>query len=420
MREVHYHARMESNGISHAAMPAGINVEPGMHDDGWMSPPPVPLADGSIIQLYKDGEALKAGYRAIEQATSRICLESYIFASDPTGLAFAELLSKKAREGVNVYVIYDSFGSLASDRSMFRQMHSAGVKLQEFHPVRPWETRFSWRPFNRDHRKLLLVDNEIAGMGGLNVAAEYAGSWIIHKRDANTADFWRDTAIGIRGPSARQFLRCFAKTWHYGSHGGRIRGAEFSYGLESLDIFSAEPHLSVLGSVPTVSSPLRSVLFKLFRGAQKSIEMTMAYFAPDDDLINALCRAAKRGVRVRLMLPARTDVQLLMIAARSFYEKLMSAGVEIYERQVAVLHAKTMCIDQRVSMIGSTNLDYRSIEYNLELSSIVHSEMLGRQMHDLFNNDVAFAKRISLQQWRRRPNIDRFVQWVVSRARYLL
>jgi cardiolipin synthase len=282
-------------------------------------------------------------------------------------------------------------------------------------------------------------------MGGLNVGREYAGSWVVDtKHDAplsgvlgsgagstssqtgddataKPCDFWRDNAIGMRGPSARYFLRSFARTWHYITHGGKLRTAEFTHNIEALSQHrSGAKELSVLASTPTRSSPLRPLLRSLFHGATKSIQMTMAYFAPDDDLIGELCRAAKHGVKVQLMLPARTDVHLLTIAARSFYEKLMTSGVEVYERQAVVLHAKTMTIDGQISIIGSTNLDYRSIEYNLELSAIIRSREFGQQMHQLFRNDMRYAKRISLSEWRKRPFSDRFVQWAVSRARYLL
>jgi cardiolipin synthase len=398
----------------------GVNIAPGSDDDGWVVPDPVTLDDGTSVQLYKDGEALHAAYRAIENAQRRICLEVYIFASDDTGCAFSNLLCRKAEEGVKVYVIYDSIGSIGTDASMFERMRRAGVVLQAFHPVRPWECRFSWRPFNRDHRKLLVIDDDIAGMGGLNIGREYAGSWVIGQRDAKASDFWRDNAIGLRGPSARYFLRSFSKTWHYVTHGGRIHTAEFNYNTGNLGTPSPSTELSVLASVPTRSSPLRGILQTLFGSATRSIQMTMAYFAPDDDLINALCQAARRGAKVQLMLPARTDVHLLTIAARSFYEKLMAAGVEIYERQAVVLHAKTMTIDGCITVVGSTNLDYRSIEYNLELSAIIRSNEFGRNMHALFKNDICFAKRISLSEWRKRPWTDRLIQWTVSRARYLL
>jgi cardiolipin synthase len=404
-----------------AGTAAGINIRPGSDDDGWVVPQPVTLNDGTKVQLYKDGEALHAEYSAIENAQRRICLEVYIFASDETGRAFADLLCKKASQGVRVYVIYDSFGSIASDRNMFRKMRLAGVRLQTFHPIRPWECRYSWRPFNRDHRKLLLIDDDIAGMGGLNVGRQYAGSWIIPSNEPpGKCDFWRDNAIGLTGPAARFFFQSFKNTWRYIENGGRIRRAEFNHDIDSIFHPTQENELSILASVPTRNSPLRPLLHHLFSSAKKSIQLTMAYFAPDDDLIDDLCRAAARGARVQLMLPNRCDVPALIAAARSFYAKLLGAGIEIYERQSAVLHAKTLTIDGHTTVIGSTNLDYRSIEYNLELSAIIRSREFGQQMHGLFANDMTYARRITQGEWRRRPLTDRITQWAVSRARYLL
>jgi cardiolipin synthase len=426
-----------------AGASTGVNIEPGSNDDGWTVPDPVTLADGSVVQLYKDGEALHAAYDAIKAARERICLEMYIFASDPTGRAFAELLCEKAREGLRVYVSYDSFGSIGTDPQMFESMRKAGVHVQEFHPFWPWEGRFSWRPVNRDHRKLLVIDNQFAGLGGLNIAGEYAGSWVVPSADAGGGDFWRDNGMSIHGPAAQKFLASFAKTWYYVRHRGKMRTAEYVYNLDGVcgecqwpiirrrkppfrhavhrgQDPEAPGQLGILASVPAVQSPLKPFLTRLFHSARKSISITMSYFAPHDDLIDELCAAARRGVKVRLMLPGRGDVKALLIAQRAFYETLMTAGVQIYERQGVILHAKTMVIDGQISMIGSTNLDYRSIEYNLELSALVRSPVFGQQMEDLFDNDVRFAKRIKLGQWRHRPARDRFVQWAVSRARYLL
>ncbi|HXE53267.1 MAG TPA: phospholipase D-like domain-containing protein [Tepidisphaeraceae bacterium] len=389
----------------------GLNTHPGSDDDGWVMPPPVRLNDGTRIQLYKDGEGLQAAYNAIKAAKERVCLEVYIFSSDETGRAFADLLSAKAREGVRVYLIYDSFGSIYSDRAMFERMRRSGVRVQEFHPIFPWETRFSWRPINRDHRKVLVIDRDIAGIAGLNIGAEYAGSWVV-PNPAAPCEAWRDNAIGIVGPGAQLFLDAFARTWHYVTHGGRIRRAEFSANLGG--------DLGVLASVPTMNSPLRPNLCKLMQSARRSIDLSMAYFAPDDLLIDELCKAAGRGVRVRLVLPGRCDVPLVRVAARSFYEMLLGCGIEIYERQGVILHSKTLVVDGHTTVMGSMNLDYRSIEYNCEISTIIRSREFGLNMHDLFENDVGFSEKIELRQWRRRPMWDRFVQWAVSRARYLL
>lgn len=387
----------------------GVNIAPGSDDDGWVVPDPVVLGDGTRVQLYKDGEALNAALTGIQMARHRILLEVYIFASDDTGQAFADLLCHKARNGVHVYVIYDDFGSFNSHPGMFEKMRRSGVRLEVFHPMRPWACRFSWRPVNRDHRKLLVIDDQTAGLGGLNIGSEYGGSWVAK----STIEQWRDNAISVIGPGAKPLISAFARTWKYVTTGGRIRKAEFSHDLNSGDI-------GVLASVPTLASPLRAGLRGLFQSARNSIQLTMAYFAPHDDLIDELCRAADRGVRVQLMLPGLCDVQLLITAAHSFYETLMSAGVEIYERQGVILHAKSMVIDGQTTMLGSTNLDYRSIEYNCELSAIIRSKAFGRQMQALFEHDVRFAKKIRLAEWRKRPNLDRIGQWMVNRARYLL
>jgi cardiolipin synthase len=319
-----------------------------------------------------------------------------------------------------VYVIYDSFGSFSIGQlwrpkpAIFERMRRSGVRLAEFHPLRPWEGRYSWKPVFRDHRKLLLVDDDIAGMGGLNVGGEYAGSWVVQSGNSRECDLWRDNAIGMVGPSARLLLQSFVNTWKYVNNGGRTRRAEFYHPL------SGDRDLGVLASVPSMHSPLKTRLGELMKDARRSIELTMAYFAPPDELIEILCKRARRGVKVRLMLPGRCDVNLLITAARSFYETLLAAGVEIYERQHVILHAKTMCIDREYTIIGSTNLDYRSIEYNLELSTLIRSNEFGEQMHALFENDVRYAQRITSRQWRRWPWSDRFWLWAVNRARYLL
>jgi cardiolipin synthase len=322
-------------------------------------------------------------------------------------------------------------------------MKRAGVRVEEFHPIRPWEGRFSWRPINRDHRKLLLIDDDIAWLGGLNIGAEYAGSWIVQPSPGAASDFWRDNAIGLHGPSAKYFLEAFIKTWRYIQHGGRLRNMQYIHGIDLRDSAPSDryevrgvrnrrlsrygigdtplvPDLGILASVATMDSPLRPLLHRLLSRANQSIQLTMAYFAPDDDLIETLCKSAKRGVKVQLMLPGRGDVHALITAARSFYETLLSCGVEVFERQGCVLHAKTMVVDSCISVVGSTNLDYRSIEYNCELSAIIRNETFGRQMNDLFANDILYARRISLREWRRRPLRDKFVQWLVNRARYLL
>lgn len=417
----------------------GVNASPGI-DDGWVSPPPVTLADGSRVYLYKDGEALKHAYDAIASAQSRVCFEFYIWDNDATGRAFAELLMKKAREGVNVYCIYDGWGVLGgNDRRMFREMRRNGVRVAEFHPIRPWETTFSWKPFARDHRKLIVVDDRYAGVGGLNIADPYAGSWVA-PNELKPVQLWRDTAIGVEGAASIYFLASFARTWNYIHKGGRIVRAMYAGGIDvphspkgyrvgntrlrrrrisPAALMMPPDSLGVIATTPTLASKLRPVLHSLLRNAQKTIRMTMAYFAPDDELIRELCDAAARGVNVQLMFGAKSDLPIMVTAARAFYDRLLCSKIEIYERQHVILHAKTMIVDD-VSIVGSTNLDYRSIEFNCEISAIIRSAPFARQMNDLFEHDMQYAHRVDRDQWRKRKFLDRAIEWTVVKARQLL
>ncbi|MCS7032837.1 MAG: phospholipase D-like domain-containing protein, partial [Phycisphaerae bacterium] len=222
---------------------------------------------------------------------------------------------------------------------------------------------------------------------------------------------WRDTAVGLRGPAVGELMSAFVKTWRYIQRSGRVSQCEH---------MAETPGLDVVGTAPSLRSKVRDRYRALARSAERSIQLTMAYFAPDDSLVDELTAAAGRGVKVQLMIPAKSDLPILTHAARSFYERLLRCGVEIYEREHVVLHAKTMVVDGQVSVIGSTNLDYRSIEYNLELSVVIRSPEFGEKMGLLFENDVRYSRRICPEEWRRRPIRDRLGQWAVSRARYLL
>lgn len=428
-----------------AARVAGVNIVPSCDDDGWLDPPPARMNDATLVYLFKDGEALWRAYEAIESANRRVWLEVYIFHADSTGRAFANLLTKRARQGLDVRVICDAFGSLGSDQRMFDAMRRAGVRLLRFHPLRVTTPK---RVFHRDHRKLLVVDDQTALLGGQNLGDEYGSSWIAGVTGRET---WRDTAIGVHGPSAQLLAEAFARVWNYVEQGGSLEQTEFFQSMASwrdellpgrsdrpqaqpvrhtvarkprdaeiLPLDLPETSIAVLASSPSRRSRLLPALRTLLRNARESIEMTMAYFAPPDELMEQFCRSAEAGVRVRMMLPGRSDVHLLVVAARAFYERLLAANVEVYERQHAVLHAKTLCIDGRISIVGSTNLDYRSIQHNCELSAVINSTEFGAQMHALFEHDVRFAHRIVPDQWRHRPLRDRVMQRAVLCVRPFL
>ncbi|MCX7009381.1 MAG: phospholipase D-like domain-containing protein [Kiritimatiellaeota bacterium] len=391
-------ARMDDAGIA------------GTFED-WVTPDPVTLRDGTTVQLLKDGQALRAAYDAILAAQRRVCVEMYIFSSDEAGREFVELLCRKARDGVRVFVLYDSFGCYDTDPAIFAQLHASGVRLCEFHPLSPWRYRGRWRITQRDHRKLVLVDDRIAQLGGLNVGAEYAGPWIVRSRRRYRGKPWRDTGLVLVGPQVKLLVSAFARIWRYANHGGELAAAEYVVPLATGGDFG------VLASAPVQQSRITPITQQLIAAAQRSLWVTMAYFAPTDAIIGALCAAARRGVSVRLILPGVSDVPLLRIAARSFFTRMLEAGVEIYERRGPMLHAKTICLDGELSIIGSANLDYRSFESNCELSVAIRSPVLGAQMHAMFEHDVHHSRRITLGNWRRRPWLDALLQRLANLLR---
>lgn len=391
----------------------GETLAVGSNDGGWITPPPVELAEGSILRFYKDGQGLRAMYELVKSAQHSILLESYILAGDATGRAFLDLLASKAHAGVRVHVIYDSFGSYHTPLELFAKLRQAGGHVLEFHPMNPYRCRFSWRPANRDHRKLIVVDGKTAILGGINIADAYAGSWV--GNPLKLSERWRDGSVSLEGPAVTVLTSTFIHIWLYATRGGRFQKALLA---ENLD--GSKGPVGILASVPTMDSPLAGLLQNLLRGAKQSIDLTSAYFAPAGNLVQQLCLAARRGVQVRLMLPSRTDSLLMVTAARSFYEQLLTAGIMVYERQHVKLHAKSLVVDGSTTLLGSTNLDYRSIQYNCELAIILQSATFGAQMTNLFEHDIAYSHRIHASAWRHRPRLDRVVQWAVNRSRYLL
>ena len=250
------------------------------------------------------------------------------------GAGIRELLARRARDGMDVRVVYDSLGSMDSDPAMFRMMEDAGVQVRvlEFHPLMPWRTKYGWRLLNRDHRKLVVADEDVAVLGGQNLGNEYGGSWVVPVPH----ETWRDTAIGLQGPDARLLAMAFERLWDYVERGGPIR-ARNSFTAVSRIAMTRKGRWSGInrargdaaaaggGVLPAGDDAGRAGGGCLGAGAGEhategtaeaaagcatSLEMTMAYFCPPEELVEQFCLSAKQGVRVRLMLPERSDIPL--------------------------------------------------------------------------------------------------------------
>lgn len=374
----------------------------------------VPLVAGNVVQLLVDGPATRqAMFAAVQAAKTEINLEIYIFEHDaPFGIEMTRLLKARRAAGVHVNLIYDSVGSSSTPVAFFEGMREAGIKVCEFNPISPLRARI-FSPNQRDHRKILIVDGAVAVTGGINITDKYgrssrggrgsskgSGSGLSKASgsDGPDAPGWRDTNVLIRGPAAGKFRDLFANTWR--KQFCPDAAADFALPAAAA---AGDKIVRVIGTSPDDDENLIYLeLLSAIDHAEKSIHVTMAYFVPDPEMIRALSDAARRGVDVKLILAEEGNYRLVFYAGRSNYAALLDAGVKIYEWQDAPLHAKTIVIDGVWATVGSANLDWRSFLHNDEVNAVILGEGFAVEMEQLFSRDLALAKQITPESWRKR------------------
>jgi cardiolipin synthase len=379
----------------------------------------LPLIAGNRVQLLFDGPAtMREMMAAVRSATTSINLETYIFDQDPIGLQFAELLMEKQRQGVTVNVMYDSVGTLGTPQAFFERMRAAGVNMLAFNPVNPAKAKGNWSINNRDHRKLMVIDGKTAFTGGINISADYANSSLFRSRrkpqnvDKNKVG-WRDTHVKIEGPAVAPLQWSFVNNW-VRQEGGELPARDYFPRLAA----AGDKFVRVLATDPEGHSEIYKSLMVAINEAKQSVHITSAYFVPDQQVVDALIAAAKRGVDVKLVLPGVSDHGLVMYAGQAFYEQLLAGGVRIFQLQVAVLHAKTAVIDAAWSTIGSANIDRRSFIHNYELNVVVIDPAFGRDMESAFVEDLRDSKEVTPESWRNRPWTDRVREWASRLTEY--
>ncbi len=377
-----------------------------------------PLVQGNRVTLLVDGPGTyRAMFASMRAARHSINVEFYIIGDDAVGREFADILLERRAAGVQVNLIYDDVGCLDTDKAYFERLRAGGVRVVAFHPLgkvlppKPWELN------HRDHRKQVIVDGRTVFLGGINMDDVYSsgsqstrsgsgGSESGSKKQLKEGG-WRDTDIQIYGPVVADFQRLFFDTWQKQS-GEPLQPAGY------FPVVRPAGNMAVraVGTSPDdrASSAYLTFLSALTH-AQETAYITNAYFVPDSQLIDALLEAARRGVDVRLVLPGTTDAPAAAFAARSYYAKLLRGGVRIYERQAALLHAKTAVIDGVWSRVGSSNLDWRSAVDNDELDAIVIGREFAQAMHRAYVMDEAASDEITLEKWRERPLLNRPKEW---------
>ncbi len=363
----------------------------------------VDLYRGNQARLLVDGPATFAAMKAaMGKAKRRILLESYIVEDQGVAAEIAALLRSKAAEGVRVAMLYDAVGSIGTPEEFFRGLAGDGIATCAFNPVNPVRRPGIWGISHRDHRKILVVDDEVGFAGGINISRVY-GSGSASRRKARAADAladgWRDTQIELRGPAAPALARLFEQTWREQQCRGEL-------GREAPPAVRREPGeriVKLIASDPRdQGNRIYAALLGAVQASRRSVHLTMAYFAPGEEFVQALADAARRGVAVEMVLPGRSDFALILHAGRSYYTQLLEAGVKLYEMEYAMMHAKTAVIDGVFSTVGSSNLDWRSLVSNNEVNAIVLGEDFGAQLEAVFQKDRAASVPIDPERWEQR------------------
>ena len=347
-----------------------------------------------FIRLHKNGaEAFPAIFEAIDRAERSVAVEMYIVSDDGTGREFRAHLVGAAQRGMQVMVLIDALGSWSLPDSFWDGLRAAGGMVRWFHPLFK-----GLLPF-RNHRKLLLVDDRVAFIGGMNIADEYFSG-------ANGAPPWRDNMLEISGPETAVLRSSFSRMWARTESPFR----RFVTGLRrSRDLrFANGSQMRFLESGPdNPLTPVRRAYRQAVQNSVNSIDLAMGYFYPHGRLLRALKRAARRGVRARLLFTQKSDVPAARWAARGLYGRLLRAGCEVWEYQPSMMHAKLAIIDDTV-IAGSANLDIRSGRINYELVAVVEDPALAAQARGDFENDLRSSVQVSLADWKKRPLFQKF------------
>jgi cardiolipin synthase len=344
---------------------------------------------------------------AIAAAEHTIDLLTFVYWQGEIGVRFADELARKAKEGVRTRVLLDGWGARPMDPALVNEMEEAGVRVHWFRPLQ----RFRLGQLNhRTHRKVLIVDEDVAFTGGVGIADEWQG-------DARNEREWRDTHFRVHGPAVDGLRSAFLDNW-----------AETDTVLfeDGVDRFPDQPQPGssvvqcVRGASETGWSDVATLFRALLQEAQERVRITTAYFVPDDELADRLCGAADRGVDVQILLPGpHSDKRFVQIAGEAMYDRLLEAGIQIWNFQPSMLHAKVMTVDGRVANVGSANLNGRSAALDEEINMVVLDDDLVSILDRHFEEDLERSVRIEPGRWQRRSAVQRAIEKVVTPVRRL-
>ncbi|GAB1445992.1 MAG: cardiolipin synthase [Cyclobacteriaceae bacterium] len=356
-----------------------------------------PLTGNNSVKLLLNGEEkFPILLEALEGATSHIHLEYYIYENDETGNSIADILIKKAQQGVEVRFLYDHFGSHGLSNGFIKRLEEAGVDTAPFYRIK-WYA-FANRMNYRNHRKIIVIDGEKSFIGGINISDRY-------RNDTNPKNglYWRDTHLMIDGRATIYLQYLFLCDWNFSSENKLQYGRD--YFPQRFDAQKIQNE--VVQIVPSGPDSKLPVIFysimEAIGSAREKVLVTSPYFIPGESLMDALIIVAKSGIEVKLLVPGKSDSKMVNSAARSYYTELLKHGVRIFTYEKGFVHAKTMIIDDDLSVVGSANMDYRSFDLNFEVNAVLFSKEITGQLQKAFEEDLKESREINTHDWLNRP-----------------
>ena len=348
------------------------------------------VGGNAVTELLNGDQIFPPMLAAIQGAKKSITFETYIYWSGDIGKQFADALSERARAGVRVHVLLDWVGSAKMDESYLTEMKEAGVQIEKFHKPHWYNLA---RLNNRTHRKLLVVDGQVAFTGGVGIAPQWMGN-------AQNPDHWRDSHYLVRGPVVAQMQATFLDNWLKVT--GKVLHGELYFppiapaGAQKAQMFSSSPSSG--------SESMQLMYHLAITAAERSIDLSVAYFVPDELTQKHLMDALARGVRVRFITPGEhTDTDTVKAASRATWGPLLQAGALIYEYQPTMYHCKVMIVDQLLVSVGSTNFDNRSFRLNDEANLNVYDAAFAKRQTEVFEDDLKRSRRVTYEEWLNRP-----------------
>lgn len=356
-----------------------------------------PITSNNSVKLLLNGEEkFPELLNALNNATSHIHIEYYIYENDVTGNSIAEILIKKAQQGVEVRFLYDDFGSHSLRKHFIKKLEDGGVETAPFYKIKLYA--LASRLNYRNHRKIIIIDGKKSFVGGINISDRYRND-INEKQEL----YWRDTHLVIDGPASFYLQYIFLCDWNFCSKNKLEYGTiYFPENSEELEIKSEL--IQIVPSGPDSKVPV--IFYSLMEAiglAKEEILITTPYFIPGESLIDALIIAAKSGLTVKILVPGISDSKLVDAAARSYYTELLQHGVQIFLYQKGFVHSKTMVIDSNLAIVGSANMDYRSFDLNFEVNAMLYGKKITEQLQNAFNEDLKYSTEINAIDWLNRP-----------------